>query len=76
MVENDQTKGLALISREPKEFTIINVVGSIRLQDLHKLQNQLHIPAGALGDKALGDKDASSATTSTASAGPTTAAIL
>jgi hypothetical protein len=51
MIENDQTKGLALISREPKEFTIINIVGSIRLEDLHKLQNQFHIPAPALGDK-------------------------
>jgi len=49
MVENEQTKGLTLIAREPKQFTIINIVGSIRLQDLHKLQNQLHIPAAALG---------------------------
>jgi hypothetical protein len=64
MVENDQTTGLALISREPKEFTIINIVGSIRFEDLHKLQNQLHIPARALADK------------DTPSAKPTLAAAL
>lgn len=64
MVENDRTKGLTLISRAPREFTIINLVGSIRLEDLHKLQNQLHIPAAALGDK-----DAPSVS-------PTTAAVL
>ncbi len=64
MVENEETKGLALISRDPKEFTIINIVGSIRLEDLHKLQNQLHIPAAAMADK-----DSSSAS-------PPTAAVL
>jgi hypothetical protein len=64
MVENDQTKGLALIAREPKQFTIINIVGSIRLEDLQKLQHQLHVPAAALGAK------------DTSSPRPTTAAFL
>jgi hypothetical protein len=44
MIENDVTKGLAVIAREPREFTIINIVGSIKMDDLPALQNQLHLP--------------------------------
>jgi Domain of unknown function (DUF4252) len=44
MMENDVTKGLALIAREPREITIINIVGSITIDDLPALQNQLHLP--------------------------------
>ena len=44
LVENNVTKGFALIAREPREFTIINIVGSINIDDLPKLQSHLHLP--------------------------------
>ena len=44
LVENNLTKGFALISSEPRQFTIINIVGSIDIDDLPKLQGQLHMP--------------------------------
>jgi hypothetical protein len=44
LIENNVTKGFALIAREPREFTIINIVGSISVDDLPKLQSHLHLP--------------------------------
>jgi hypothetical protein len=45
MTENNRPKGLALIASEPREFTIINIVGSINLEDLPKLEQHLHLPS-------------------------------
>jgi hypothetical protein len=44
LIENNVTKGFALIASEPREFTIINIVGSIGIEDLPKLQSHLHLP--------------------------------
>lgn len=44
LIENDMSKGFALISSQPREFTIINIVGSIAVDDLPKLQSHLHLP--------------------------------
>jgi hypothetical protein len=44
LIENNVTKGFALIASEPREFTIINIVGSINVEDLPKLQSHLHLP--------------------------------
>ena len=44
LIENNVTKGFALIAREPREFTIINIVGSINIDDLPKLQSHFHLP--------------------------------
>jgi hypothetical protein len=44
LIENNVTKGFALIASEPREFTIINIVGSINVSDLPKLQSHLHLP--------------------------------
>jgi Domain of unknown function (DUF4252) len=44
LVENNVTKGFALIASEPREFTIINIVGSISVEDLPKLESHLHLP--------------------------------
>jgi hypothetical protein len=44
LVENDRTKGFALIASSPREFTIINIVGSINIEDLPKLEKHLHLP--------------------------------
>jgi Domain of unknown function (DUF4252) len=43
LIENNVTKGFALIASEPREFTIINIVGSINVSDLPKLQSHLHL---------------------------------
>jgi hypothetical protein len=43
LIENQQTRGFTLIASEPREFTIINIVGSINMSDLPKLQKQLHL---------------------------------
>jgi len=44
MTEKDHTGGFALIASEPREVTIVNIVGSIKLEDLAKLQKELHLP--------------------------------
>jgi hypothetical protein len=44
LVENNLTQGFALIASQPREFTIINIVGSISLDDLPKLERPLHLP--------------------------------
>jgi hypothetical protein len=36
--------GLAIIAAEPREFTIVNIVGSIDLEDLHKLEGKFGVP--------------------------------
>ena len=43
-IENNQARGFALIASEPREFTIINIVGSISVDDLPRLEKQLHLP--------------------------------
>ena len=49
LVENDRTRGFALIASEPREFTIINIVGSISVEDLPRLENHLHLPKTTVG---------------------------
>jgi hypothetical protein len=44
LIENNVTKGFALIASQPREFTIINIAGSISIDDLPKLEGQLHLP--------------------------------
>jgi hypothetical protein len=41
---NDKTTGLAVISSEPRELTIVNVVGSISPEDLQRLSAHLDLP--------------------------------
>jgi Domain of unknown function (DUF4252) len=43
-MENDRTTGLAVISAEPRELTIVNVVGSISPEDLQRLSAHLDLP--------------------------------
>jgi hypothetical protein len=40
----EKANGLAIIASEPREFTIVNIVGSIDLEKLHKLEGQFGIP--------------------------------
>jgi hypothetical protein len=40
----DQITGLAVLSIEPKEFTVVNIVGPIDLEKLAKLEGQFGVP--------------------------------
>lgn len=44
MVDNNQAIGLALIASEPRQFTIVNIIGAIDLDKLHKLEGQFGVP--------------------------------
>jgi hypothetical protein len=44
MIENNRTNGFALIASEPRQLTIINIVGSISMDDLPALENHFHLP--------------------------------
>jgi len=40
----DRANGLAIIASEPRQFTIVNIVGSIDLDKLHKLEGHFGVP--------------------------------
>jgi hypothetical protein len=44
MMQGDQIQGLAVISAEPKEFTVVNIVGPVNLEKLSKLEGQFGVP--------------------------------
>jgi hypothetical protein len=44
MVDQGKAVGLAIIATEPREFTIVNIVGAIDLDRLHKLEGQFGVP--------------------------------
>jgi len=50
-VEGSKASGLVIIAREPREFTIVNIVGSIDLQKLHELEGHFGIPQLKLESK-------------------------
>jgi hypothetical protein len=50
-VDGDKANGLAIIASEPREFTIVNIVGSIDLNKLHELEGHFGIPQLDLSDK-------------------------
>jgi len=43
LLDHGRAQGLAVIASEPREFTIVNIVGNIDLEQLHDLQ-QLGVP--------------------------------
>ena len=43
-VEQGRANGLAVIASEPREFTIVNIVGAIDLQKLQRLRGKFGIP--------------------------------
>jgi hypothetical protein len=55
-VDQGRANGLAIISSEPREFTIVNIVGSIDLQKLHQLEGRFGIPKLQLDGKQPDDK--------------------
>jgi hypothetical protein len=45
-IENDKPIGFAVIASEPREFTIVNIVGTIDPQHIGKLHATLNLPRG------------------------------
>jgi hypothetical protein len=43
-VEGSRTTGLTIIASEPREFTVVNIVGSVDLEKLHQLEGHFGIP--------------------------------
>jgi len=50
-VEQGHANGMAIITSQPREFTIVNIVGSIDLQKLHRLEGKFGIPKLQLQEK-------------------------
>jgi Zn-dependent alcohol dehydrogenase len=44
MMQGDQIQGLVVISAEPKEFTVVNIVGPVNLEKLTRLEGQFGVP--------------------------------
>jgi hypothetical protein len=43
-VDGNKALGLAIIASEPREFTIVNIVGSVDLDKLHQLEGKFGVP--------------------------------
>ncbi|HUF17422.1 MAG TPA: DUF4252 domain-containing protein [Thermoanaerobaculia bacterium] len=48
---NDRVEGMTIIAAEPKELTIVNIVGPIDLDKLSGLEGQFGIPRGVTGNR-------------------------
>lgn len=44
LTQGDHIEGLAVVSAEPKEFTVVNIVGPVNLEKLTKLEGQFGVP--------------------------------
>ncbi len=44
LIDGGKAKGLAIIASEPREFAIVNIVGSIDLEELHQLEGKFGVP--------------------------------
>jgi hypothetical protein len=44
LIDNGKARGLGIIASEPREFTIVNIVGNIDLEQLHSLEGKFSIP--------------------------------
>jgi len=67
LLAGDKVQGLAVIASEPREFTIVNIVGNIDLEQLHDLEGNFSIPKL---DIETGKKPASTPAPTTAPAKP------
>ena len=59
-VDRGVANGLAIITSEPREFTIVNIVGSIDLAKLHRLEGSFGIPRLDLPPEGKDGKDGKS----------------
>jgi hypothetical protein len=44
MTEGSAVRGLALLAADPKELTIVNIIGPVDLEKLSELEGQFGIP--------------------------------
>jgi hypothetical protein len=44
LVDGDKAMGLGIIASEPREFTIVNIVGNVDLEQLHSLEGKFGVP--------------------------------
>jgi len=44
LIQGNQAKSLAIISSEPREFAIVNIVGNIDLEQLHDIEGHFGVP--------------------------------
>jgi hypothetical protein len=44
LLDNDKAMGLGIIASEPRQFTIVNIVGNIDLEQLHSLEGKFGVP--------------------------------
>ena len=44
LIDGNKAQGLAIIAREPREFTLVNIVGNIDLEQLHDLEGNFGVP--------------------------------
>jgi hypothetical protein len=44
LIDQGKAKSLAIIASEPREFAIVNIVGSIDLEQLHDLEGRFGVP--------------------------------
>jgi hypothetical protein len=44
LIDGDKAQGVSIIASQPREFTIVNIVGNIDLEQLHELEGQFQIP--------------------------------
>jgi hypothetical protein len=43
-IDQGNANGLVIIASEPRQFTVVNIVGSVDLQKLHRLEGKFGIP--------------------------------
>lgn len=48
-LDRNKVTGFAIIASEPREFTILNIVGSLDLEQVAKLREHLDLPGAAIG---------------------------
>ena len=53
MMDQHRANGFALIASDPRQLTIINIVGSINMDDLPMLERHFHIPPVGLPTASL-----------------------
>jgi hypothetical protein len=44
LIDGGKAQGMSIIASEPREFTIVNIVGSIDLEQLHDLEGNFGVP--------------------------------
>jgi Domain of unknown function (DUF4252) len=54
-LDGDHANGIAIVTSEPREFTIVNIVGRVDLDKLGKLEDRLGLPGASVETKGKAD---------------------